>query len=806
MKFDANDPRWTAFALGELKNEQDRAEIEEALHQSEEARRLIEGIRETAQLLARELHDEPSEVLLPEQRQRIEEKINAAHRWFSFHNPWVLAGMASAATVLLVVLVIGHRMYQASPGTLGSVSANKGTGASATPRQASASSSAAALQLSPAQQQSILSKSVTPEVQKGVPSVASAQPSPVSQNPAPNQPQDATGKPPFQIIPALNPPVLQSQAANVAADKLTAVKNAPPPTDSAVSQSQAMNVVIDGVTTAGGTPPKIVGGTVGGVVGGTVGALDSVGGRIPVTVQAGNPANADQFVGRGYGAGYGPGRGGGAGAGNLAGRGVNPIWRYLRPFYPGSNTESYDQINDNPFLDVAQNALSTFSIDVDTASYSNVRRFLNSGSLPPKDAVRIEELINYFNYDYAGPADGKPLAAYFDVTEAPWKPEHRLLRVALKGRELRGDRPASNLVFLLDVSGSMGEPNKLPLVKESMRMLVNQLTENDKVAIVVYASDARVILPPVSGDQKSRIMSAIDSLQAGGSTNGGSGIQLAYQAAQDGFIRGGINRIILATDGDFNVGITNRGDLTRLIEDKAKSGISLTALGFGMGNYKDATLESLADKGNGNYAYIDTPDEARKVFVEKLNATLVTIAKDVKIQIEFNPAQVSSYRLIGYEDRQLAKEDFNDDTKDAGEIGAGHAVTVLYELVPANAADSTPRVDPLKYQQPTPTTPAARSGELATLKVRYKEPDQDKSIASEYVIRDAEKKFASATADFKFAAAVAAFGMVLRESPHKGNATLGSVLEWATSGQSADRYGYRLEFIRLLQRAILIAR
>jgi Ca-activated chloride channel family protein len=774
-----------------LKNEQDRVEIEEVVHHSEEARRLIAGIRETAQLLTMELHDEPSEVLLPEQRQRIEAKINAGRRWFSFRNPWVLAGMASAAILLLVVLATGHRTFQASPGPLGPVAANKGAGTSATPQQ------------TPVHQQSVQSRSVTPEIRKGEPSVASAQPSPVSQNPPSNQPQDATGKPAFPIITALNPPISQLQAANVATDKLTFVKNAPPATNPPVSQSQAMNVVVDGVTTAGGTPPKIVGGTVGGVTGG------AIGGSIQVTVQANAESFVGQSVGNGYGAGYGPGSGGGrggAGAGNPAWRGINPIWRYLRPPYPSSNTEAYDLIADNPFLEVAQNPLSTFSIDVDTASYSNVRRFLNSGSLPPKDAVRIEELINYFDYDYAGPTDGKPLTAHFDVTEAPWRPEHRLLRIALKGRELRGDRPASNLVFLLDVSGSMGEPNKLPLVKESMRMLVNQLTENDKVAIVVYASEASVVLPPVSGDQKSRIMSAIDSLQAGGSTNGGSGIQLAYQAAQAGFIRGGINRIILATDGDFNVGITNRGDLTRLIEDKAKSGIYLTALGFGMGNYKDATLESLADKGNGNYAYIDNLAEVRKVFVEQLNATLVTIAKDVKIQIEFNPAQVSSYRLLGYEDRQLAKEDFNDDAKDAGEVGAGHAVTVLYELVPANAADSTPRVDPLKYQQATPTTPAARSGELATLKVRYKEPDQDKSISSEYVIRDAGKTFASAPADFKFAAAVAAFGMVLRESPHKGNATLGSALEWATSGKGADRYGYRQEFIGLVQRAIYIPR
>jgi Ca-activated chloride channel family protein len=805
MKIDANDPRWTAYALGELKNEQDRAEIEETLFQSEEARRLIEEIQATAQLLAKELQNEPSEGLLPQQRQRVEAKIGAGRRWLSFHNPWVLAGIASAATLLLVVLATGHRMYWPASGTLGPATANESIGASVTPRQAPASSRTAAPQQPAVQRQSVPSKGWTAEARRAVPTVASAQPSPVSQNPPIGQLRDATGKPSFQIITSLNPPVAQSQAKN-------AVKNAPPATDAPVSQSPAMNVVIDGIST---TPPSIVG-RAGAALGGVAGG--AIGGSIPVTVQA----NAERLsataanVGQGYGAGYGPGRGGGvvggggggrgAGVVNPAWRGGIPVWRYPWLRRPSSNTEAYDLIADNPFLEVAQNPLSTFSIDVDTASYSNVRRFLNSGALPPKDAVRIEELINYFDYEYAGPADGKPLTAHFDVTDAPWKPEHRLLRVALKGRELRGDRPASNLVFLLDVSGSMGEPNKLPLVKESMRMLVNQLTENDKVAIVVYATEASMYLPPVSGDQKSRIMNAIDGLQAGGSTNGGSGIQLAYQAAQAGFIRGGINRIILATDGDFNVGITNRGDLTRLIEDKAKSGIFLTTLGFGMGNYKDATLESLADKGNGNYAYIDTPDEARKVFVEQLNATLVTIAKDVKIQIEFNPAQVSSYRLIGYEDRQLAKEDFNNDAKDAGEVGAGHAVTVLYELVPANTADSTPRVDPLKYQQPTPTTPAARSGELATLKVRYKEPDQDKSISSEYVIRDAGSRFAAATADFKFAAAVAAFGMVLRESPHKGNATLGSALEWATSGQGADRYGYRQEFIRLVQRATRIPR
>jgi Ca-activated chloride channel family protein len=484
-------------------------------------------------------------------------------------------------------------------------------------------------------------------------------------------------------------------------------------------------------------------------------------------------------------------------------KGMLPPWQKQRGDF---NTEAYDSISDNPFLDAAQNPLSTFSIDVDTASYSNVRRFLDGGSLPPKDAVRIEELVNYFDYDYKGPKNDKPFAANFEITEAPWKPEHRLLRIGLKGREIPpGKRPNSNLVFLLDVSGSMADENKLPLVKESMSLLVNQLTESDRVAIVVYASDTSVFLPSTSGDQKEKLRHAIERLHAGGSTNGASGIQLAYQTAKENFIQGGVNRVILATDGDFNVGITNRGDLTRLIEEKANSGIFLSTLGFGMGNYKDSTLELLANKGRGNYAYIDTLNEAKKVLVEQINSTLVTIAKDVKIQVEFNPRRVSAYRLIGYEDRVMAKEDFNNDEKQAGVIGAGHAVTALYELVPVGVSESKPGVDPLKYQKPPQASSASDSDELLTVKIRSKEPEKDKSVLSEFAVRESKEKFSDASQDFKFAAAVAAFGMALRDSPYKGSANLETALEWAKAGKGDDSHGYRQEFIRLIHRAISIS-
>ncbi|MEJ2111394.1 MAG: VWA domain-containing protein [Acidobacteriota bacterium] len=480
------------------------------------------------------------------------------------------------------------------------------------------------------------------------------------------------------------------------------------------------------------------------------------------------------------------------------------IWKPAHPAF-NSNTEGYAPIQDNPFLEVVQNPLSTFSVDVDTASYANVRRFLEQSQLPPRDAIRIEELVNYFDYDYKGPGREGPFAAHFEMTEAPWNSEHRLLRIGLKAKVIEDkERPKTNLVFLIDVSGSMSDRNKLPLVQDAMHMLVDRLTENDRVSIVTYAGSTRVELPSTRGDRKWEIHRAIDRLRSGGSTAGASGIQLAYETAARNFIKDGANRVILATDGDFNVGVTNHGDLARLIEEKAESGVFLSALGFGMGNYKDDTLELLADKGRGNYAYIDTIEEARKVLVEQINATLVSVAKDVKIQVEFNPEQVAAYRLLGYENRIMAKEDFNDDTKKAGVIGAGHAVTALYEIVPAGQPVPSSGVDPLKYQKPVETTTAASSDETGTVKVRYKDPDGEESRLMQFAVRDSGRKFDKASNDFKFAASVAAFGMVLRDSPYKGGANLEDALDWAREGQGEDAHGYRAEFIRLVHRAISI--
>jgi Ca-activated chloride channel homolog len=471
------------------------------------------------------------------------------------------------------------------------------------------------------------------------------------------------------------------------------------------------------------------------------------------------------------------------------------------------NTEAYDRIYENKFFLVGNRPLSTFSIDVDTASYTNMRRFLTNGKLPPKDSIRIEEMINYFNYDYPQPKGKDPFSVNVEIASCPWNADHRLARIGLKGKVLAEDkRPASNLVFLLDVSGSMGNPNKLPLLKQAFKLLVNQLGPEDRVAIAVYAGASGLVLDSTACSDKAKkyVLGALDRLSAGGSTNGGAGIELAYKVAQKNFIKGGVNRVILATDGDFNIGTTNQGDLVRLIEDKAKSGVFLTVLGFGMGNYKDSTLEKLADKGNGNYGYIDTFREARKVFVDQLNSNLVTIAKDVKIQIEFNPALVKAYRLIGYENRMLKAEDFKDDTKDAGEIGAGHTVTALYQIVPVGKEIGVKEgtdVDPLKYQKPTDLSDTAMGGELMTVKLRYKKPDGDKSTLIEVPTKDQGKSFGSATDDFKFAASVAQFGMLLRDSKYKFNSTFDGVIEVGDGAKGKDSFGYRGEFIQLVRNA-----
>lgn len=468
---------------------------------------------------------------------------------------------------------------------------------------------------------------------------------------------------------------------------------------------------------------------------------------------------------------------------------------------PVANTEAYAYQPETGFVEVAQNPLSTFAIDVDTASYANVRRFLNQDQRPPADAVRIEELLNYFPYRYAPPVGADPLGVTLEVAAAPWAPDRRLVRVGLKAREVStGERPAANLVFLLDVSGSMNHPNKLPLVQESLRLLVARLRPDDRVAIVTYAGSSGLALPSTLVARAAEILAAVADLRPGGSTNGALGIQLAYDIAKANFIGGGLNRVVLCTDGDFNVGVTSEGDLVRLIEEKAKSGVFLTVLGFGMGNYKDATLERLADKGNGHYGYIDSKREAEKLLVAQVNGTLVTVAKDVKVQVEFNPARVAAYRLIGYENRRLAKEDFNNDAVDAGELGAGHTVTALYEVVPAGQVmPGAAPVDALKYQKTEDREQLTDAGgELLTVKVRFKEPAGDVSRKREFPLIDSGLAFTAASSDFKFAAAVAGFGMVLRESPYRGTATLADVTTWAQAGLADDAGGYRSEFLTLV--------
>ncbi|MGB3181385.1 MAG: von Willebrand factor type A domain-containing protein [Cyclobacteriaceae bacterium] len=464
------------------------------------------------------------------------------------------------------------------------------------------------------------------------------------------------------------------------------------------------------------------------------------------------------------------------------------------------NTESYEKIEETGFRSAARQPLSTFSADVDAASYSNMRRFINEGNLPPNYAVRVEEMINYFDYDYKQPDGDHPFAVNSEQAVCPWAPDHRLVRVGIQGQEIEEKAlPASNLVFLLDVSGSMDSSDKLPLLKSALRMLVGRLRPEDRVAIVVYAGAAGLVLPSTSGAEKNTILEALDKLEAGGSTAGGEGIKLAYDVAVKNFSEEGNNRVILATDGDFNVGASSNAAMQELVEEKRETGVFLTVLGFGTGNYKDDRMEIMADKGNGNYAYIDNILEARKVLVSEMGGTLVTIAKDVKFQVEFNPAYVAGYRLIGYENRRLNDEDFNDDKKDAGDIGAGHNVTALYEIIPAGTATNLlPDIDGLKYQETKST--GQRNGELMNIKLRYKKPDSNKSVLVEVPFEhDAAKNFNKASNDFRWAAAVAEAGLLLSQSEYAGNASFSHLISTARVARGSDAMGYRAEFIRLME-------
>ncbi len=479
------------------------------------------------------------------------------------------------------------------------------------------------------------------------------------------------------------------------------------------------------------------------------------------------------------------------------------VTQHINFDYDALNAEEYDKFKENRFISVGSEPLSTFSLDVDAASYGNIRRIINQGKMPEKDAVRIEEMLNYFSYSYEKPTSEHPVKITTEGTVCPWNTKHKIVRIGVKVREIPSENlPASNFVFLIDVSGSMYGPTRLELVKSSLKLLVNNLREKDRVAIVVYAGAAGEALPSTSGSDKQKIIEALQNLTAGGSTAGGAGIQLAYRIAEKNFMKGGNNRIILCTDGDFNVGVSSNEQLESLIEEKRSTGIYLTVLGYGMGNYKDSKLQTLAQKGNGNHAYIDNIQEANKVLVNEFGGTMFTVAKDVKLQVEFNPAYVNAYRLIGYESRLLNKEDFNDDTKDAGDLGAGHTVTALYEIIPAGVENTFGGVDNLKYQKEknTKVTPNKDefNNEMLNVKLRYKKPDSDKSVKMEVplVLSAFESK---TTEDMNFAMAVAMFGQLLRKSDFKGNATYSKVAELACTGLGVDNNGYRREFVRLVE-------
>ncbi len=476
------------------------------------------------------------------------------------------------------------------------------------------------------------------------------------------------------------------------------------------------------------------------------------------------------------------------------------------PGRPSFNTESYDVVRESRFLSPVDEPRSTFSIDVDTASYANARRFITrQHQLPPADAVRIEEMLNYFTYDYPDPSGQHPFAVVTEVSEAPWNREHRLVHIGIQGQRLEKESlPPSNLVFLIDVSGSMSSPDKLPLLRRAFALMVEQLGADDSVAIVVYAGSAGLVLPATPGSDKGTILSSLGSLRAGGSTAGGAGLTLAYDVAQQNFIDGGNNRVVLATDGDFNVGPSSDAEMVRLIEARRASGIDLSVLGFGTGNYQDSKMEKLAKHGNGNASYIDSLLEAKKVLVTELGGTLVSIARDVKIQVEFNPAVVKGYRLIGYENRRLAAADFNDDTKDAGELGAGHSVTALYDVILASSDEVVPTADELRYRQPSATD--ARTDEMLTVKLRYKRPGTERSLLLERQLWNEATPLAAASDDFRFSAAVAEIGLLLRRSEHRYEASWERAIELAQGALAGDPRGYRADFVELAQQASLLSR
>jgi Ca-activated chloride channel family protein len=817
-RINPNDPQWTAFVLGEL--DDDRETVDRLLDASPEARALVEDLKLASTAIEQALENGESLQLTAAQRaavRRAAESRPSVPVWLRRRWAWTAAVAVPGFVVLAVLLLRPSRLPQ--PAQVAKVEPSAASSLGTAPSTASARSNASAISAPPAIARP--SGAIPPVTDRSVatsPSTAapriSAQPDATATAAVPSAPPTSGGSTTTlsgtvrDVVGDLLPGVTMEATLVGGGARLTAITN----DQGRYSfgsldpvQTYHVTAMLPGFTTATGdlqasNSPRDFTLSLGPIPDGVVVTATS-----PVVDTQSSVRSLDRLA---------PSLAPPAGAlrasmaspaarmASQEGGSVSGIFR--RP----TGTESYAAVVENRFIRASEEPLATFSIDVDTASYSNVRRFLNQGQLPPRDAVRIEELVNYFTYDYPSPAGKVPIGASIAAAAAPWNPEHRLVRIGVKARPIdAARRPPSNLVLLIDVSGSMNEPQKLPLLKSALKLLVDQLGENDMVSIVTYASGTRVALTPTSGDRKDVIVRTIDDLQAGGSTNGSAGLQLAYTQAAAGFIRRGTNRVILMTDGDFNVGISDAGELTRLIEERAKSGVFLSVLGFGMGNLKDSTMERLADKGNGHYAYIDTLAEARKVLVEQMSGTLVTMAKDVKIQVDFNPAKVEAYRLIGYENRALRPEDFNDDRKDAGDMGAGHTVTALFEIVPQGGAVPGGSIDPSVFQPaPRPAAPpTSRSNDLLVLRVRYKLPEASESTRMDVPFADRSLAFAKADDDFRFAAAVAAFGMLLKDSPYKGDATLEFVRDTAASSQGKDQGGYRDEFVSLVQKTIALS-
>ena len=806
--FDPDDPRLTAYALGELSEGPDRTIVEQWLAESPEARSALEDVRLVTVLLASEYEDERVAVDRPNFAPAVgsRDKIigfpaaASSSRWWS--DPVLKIAAAVVFLMSLGVLVMPHILGDRRLEAMASYSPSGTQGDSAVQTPARA----AALPATEIQAEDL--STVSP------PAVFA-----VTDSLHPSAKSPASAPPPTPYVLALREPVPSGPLA-------ASGSGGPAPTPDAAPTSLAEKPVVDAGTLAMNSPRQanhIRNFVAGWRSDDSLPRKSANAGEIReqlLTRRAAKDAS-EASLSRAESSDKRSSANETAAAPMPSVRALSKLEQADAPVGFSKQTESeedfntaaYDHVTENPFLAAKENPLSTFSIDVDTASYANVRRFIDSGSLPPAGAVRIEELLNYFPSSDAPPAEGNPypFALHLEAAACPWNTDHRLVRIGIKGREMdRGKRPPSNLVFLLDVSGSMEPRDRLPLIKDSLRELVENLGEDDRVAIAVYAGSSGLALPSTRGNDKGKILASLDHLKAGGSTNGASGIRLAYQVARDNFIKGGVNRVILATDGDFNVGVTSQSDLVSLIETEAKSGVFLSALGVGNDNYKDSTMQKLADRGNGNYSYIDRLEEGRKVLVEQMTGTLVTIAKDVKIQVEFNPATVSSYRLIGYEKRMLRKEDFNDDKVDAGEIGAGHSVTALYEIVPAGRAETARPAgsDHLKYQ-PAPVATSSDAvgtgnGELLTLKMRYKMPEASASErAYEQALTDhpAPDDFASASTDFRFSAAVAGFGLVLKDSSYRGSATLSSVADIAHQSEGSDPAGYRAQFVELVRKA-----